>query len=319
MAHEHAHQLEESYYLDQLCTVAACGLLGGIALLLWQTDTLYEYNILVKSFRIWTLLGGAILTGITIIRGISLWSEVGRRKREHVHEHEHSHDHHHHEHGETCDHDHEHEHHHDHGHNHDHDHEHEHGEHAHAHHHHHHDHGHSHAFAPWRYAVLLMPLMLAGLLIYYHYHGLELRYSNSYLLAGGSEEVLNDSGSGGIKKGGDEIRLSFQDLTVIAPNPAMHARVEGNTVKLSGLYKPITDKQFSLMRWKMTCCGADAVPLKARIISPEPLDYQPGSGVEVKGTIEFHKLDSGEFVPVVRLGSLSDIHAVQLGNDVFEK
>jgi hypothetical protein len=161
--------------------------------------------------------------------------------------------------------------------------------------------------------------MLAGLLIYYHYHGLELSYSTNYLLGGAGEEVLNDTGgAAGTGKGGDEIPMKFQDLTVIAPNPAMHARVEGSTVKLSGLYKPITDKQFSLMRWKMTCCGADAVPLKARIISPEPLEFPPAAKVQVKGVLEFHKLDSGEYLPVLRMRSMNDVQRLD-ELDVFEK
>src|SRR5262249_33174841 len=47
------------------------------------------------------------------------------------------------------------------------------------------DHGHGdsheHVFAPWRYAVLLLPLMLSGLMIYYHVQGLKLTYSLEYL------------------------------------------------------------------------------------------------------------------------------------------
>src|SRR5260370_514607 len=273
MAHEHAHQLEESYYLDQLCTIASCGLLGGIGFLLWKTDALIQYNILSTDFRIWTLFGAVVLFGITAIRGIALWSEVGRNKLARAHEHDHNHDHHH-KHGETCAH--------DHGHDHDHHHEHGHedGEHTHAHL--HHDHGHSHAFAPWRYAVLLMPLMLAALLIYYHYHRMELTYSTPYLMGGKAEEILNDSGNASATKNdAKEIPLGFQTLTQDAPNPALHAAYEGNVGTLKGLYKPITDKQFSLMRLKMTCCRADAVPLKVRLISPEPLDYEPRNSVEV--------------------------------------
>src|SRR5439155_19693340 len=126
----------------------------------WKTDALIQYNILSTDFRIWTLFGGVGLAGITVVRGIALWAEVGRNrlaranKRDHGHEHGEACDH---EHGETHAHDHDHE---AHDHDHGHDHGHEHDEHAHANH--HRDHGHVHGFAPWRYAVLLMPLMLAA-------------------------------------------------------------------------------------------------------------------------------------------------------------
>src|SRR5207249_7750262 len=65
----------------------------------------------------------------------------------------HDHDHHDHDHGHHHDHDHEHHHH---------DHDHDHG-HAHAHAHEQtpgHDHGHDHGWAPWRYTVLMLPVVL---------------------------------------------------------------------------------------------------------------------------------------------------------------
>src|SRR5882724_10885619 len=102
MAHEHEHHHGESYYLDQLCTVAACGLLGGIAFLIWRTDLLTTFNILAAQFRVPVLLGGVGLLGLSVLRGVSLWSEVGRRKavaghdhHHHDHAHDHGHDHHH--------------------------------------------------------------------------------------------------------------------------------------------------------------------------------------------------------------------------------
>ena len=347
MSHDHAHHHhDESYYLDQLCTVAASGLLGAIALVLWRTDTLIEYNILKNDFRIWTLLGGIALVAMAVVRGVALWTEVGRKKSAHAHDHEHGescgHDHgascsqdhgdaHDHGHHHAHNHDHGHDHAHDHDHGHDHDHDHSHGhDHSrsddHAHHRGelqslaHDEHGHDHSFAPWRYGVLLMPLLLACLLIYYHFQGWVLRYSDEILFRGATNETeLTDSGSAAASGEHEKVNLFFQELNLAAPNPAKRAYFEGKLGTLDGLFNPITDRQFSLMRWKMTCCGADAVPLKVRIISPESLEkFEPRKGVKVTGVVEFRKLDSGEYIPVMRLRSLNDIERVELGNKIYE-
>ena len=37
MAHDHHHHDQNTYYLEQLFTIAVCGALGGVAVLLWYT------------------------------------------------------------------------------------------------------------------------------------------------------------------------------------------------------------------------------------------------------------------------------------------
>src|SRR5262249_19119922 len=120
-------------------------------------------NMLAPQFHLYVLLSGIALVTLALLRGFALWVQVGKEKEhahdhdhEHVHDHgheHHDHDEHFHEHGAACTHDHAH----DHGHDHEH-----HVGHAHAHHH-HHDHDaadHDHGWAPWRYVVLLVPVIL---------------------------------------------------------------------------------------------------------------------------------------------------------------
>src|SRR5579864_1875761 len=132
MAHDHAHE-GESYYMDQLSGIAAAGLLGGLAFLMWKAQLLTHFKILTPAFNGWVLAGSVLLMCLVVIRAVSLWIEVGKKKQasghEHAHDHDHSHDH---------GHEHEHEHEHEHHHHHEHDHEH-----AHDHDHHHHDHDHA--------------------------------------------------------------------------------------------------------------------------------------------------------------------------------
>jgi hypothetical protein len=188
MAHVHDAD-NDAYYLDQLCLIGICAAFAGVCLSLyfWQTEMLAL--LLAPQFHLFVLLSGVGLLGLVVVRSVTLWRQAGARAQMAGHDHHHHHDHDH----EHCGHDHSHEHHitadphtagaadfrpgsshghehhitadphghthaaapHGHVHHH-HDHDHDHG-HAHGH---DHDHGHDHSWAPWRYVVLLIPIML---------------------------------------------------------------------------------------------------------------------------------------------------------------
>ena len=142
----HIHEDSDTYYLDQLCLIALCGAFGGVclALFFWQAPMLDL--MLGRQFHGLVLASGILLLVLTGIRAVILWKAAGQAKTRLplVHNHGHVHEHHDHEH---CQHDHHHNHDHDHHHDHDHDHGHSHD-------------GHDHDWAPWRYVVLLLPIML---------------------------------------------------------------------------------------------------------------------------------------------------------------
>src|SRR5207302_782376 len=124
-------------YLEQLCTIAICGLMGGVTILLWYQNLL-RY-ILAEKFHAPVLWGGFAILVLVVIRAVAIWVEAGQARAAHDHNHVHDHDH---------DHDHGEHHHHDH-------------EHAQAHAHDlSHDHGHDHGWNPWRYIVLMLPIVL---------------------------------------------------------------------------------------------------------------------------------------------------------------
>jgi hypothetical protein len=167
MAHDHEHMDRQAYYLEQICTIALSGALGGVAVMMYTSpDGLFFLADMFKQPVLW---GGITLLVLVVVRAVTLWISVGQEKAVlaladvgHGH---------HHEHGESCGHNHGHEHGencgHDHGHGahaaHDHDHAHSHGAHDHDHGHSHgagDDHGHSHGGNYWRFAVLLLPVVL---------------------------------------------------------------------------------------------------------------------------------------------------------------
>jgi uncharacterized repeat protein (TIGR03943 family) len=288
MAHAHDHHHGGNYYLDQLCTIAACGALGGVSILMYALrgpdgKPKLEY-ILAPQFFVPVLLGGVALIVLAAIRAVTLWQEAGRGA-DHVHSHN------------GCDHTHDHEH--DHVHEHAHDHAHEH---AHAHTHDHgHDHGHEHGWTPLRYAVLMLPIVL-----YF------LNLPNSSFSAEAIGNMLNkgqvdDSPQQVAKKEG--LVLGFKELANAAYFPEQRQELEGKTGRLKGMFSPISPKEFTLFRVKINCCAADAIPVEVRIISPDNITrFNPKDWVEVEGQIQFRKLKGREkYLPVLMLKSADQV------------
>src|SRR5262249_22553031 len=106
MAHDHSHDDRNTFYLNQLFTIAVCGALGGVAVMLWWSGKISL--MLHPKFFLWVLLGGIALLLLVVLRAVAVWRSVD----EAVTVPEHTHDHCGHDHG-HCHHDHDHEH--DHG------------------------------------------------------------------------------------------------------------------------------------------------------------------------------------------------------------
>jgi hypothetical protein len=84
MSHSHGHSHDHSaYYMEQLCTIAVCGLLGMVAVLLYYQGSLrFMLAHFLHSYVWWS---GLALIGLTIARAVSLWSSSGQH---HCHAHE---------------------------------------------------------------------------------------------------------------------------------------------------------------------------------------------------------------------------------------
>lgn len=286
MAHDHHHHDDAGYFTEQLCTVGISALLGLVSVLLYVNGQL---NLMLSRKLEWTVLAGGItLLALAAIRGTMIWVAAGQnRVAGHTHDHDHVH-----VHGHDHDHAHGH-HHHDHDHAHAEAHDHEHGDHHHHHHHDHehahagHDHGHDHdhSFSAMRYVVLLLPVVLFFL-------GLP----NEGFQIVAAEDVGDIHGATGPVKANSAppVALGFLELTGAAYSPDRRALYEGKNVRLKGAFQSArSDRYFSLVRMKITCCAADAIPLPVVImIDPaskehiNPASYQ-GKWVEVTGQVQF--------------------------------
>jgi hypothetical protein len=329
MAHGHDHHHHggslRDYFVEQLLTIFVVGMFGLVAVLMYQDGRL-RY-ILAKEFHLPVLIGGITVLLLVAVRAVSVWREAGRAGAHgHAHAHAHDHDHHHHDHTHAHDHGHTH----DHGHAHTHDHgpelQHEHGPdcahdhgHAHAHHGHAHSHhhGHSHEFDPgtddhghshdlaWVFArmlVLFFPVALY--LIGVPNSGFSPDRINKLL--GSDEQVSTDVGT--VAQGEGSV-MSFDDLNDAAYDERKREALEGQIGILEGRFRRLGEKQFTLYRLKMTCCAADTVPLKVRIITPTALSgFNDHDWVRVKGEVRFVKSPNvNQYIPVIAVADINDV------------
>jgi hypothetical protein len=332
MAHSHAHAHGEgqtTYFLDQLFTILAAGSVGVVAILMYQTGVLSR--ILVPMFFKPVLIGGVAILAMAVIRAIAVWQLAGARRQAeaeadaalHGHDHGHTHGHSHgldhaHSHGEDCGHDHSHE-----GAC-DHDHSHSRAP-AHSHSSGDDDHGHDHGWAPWRYMVIAIPVFLYLLGLPREGFSEKERDRNRALgaLTNPNRKAMSllagaPAMTKVLRKGEPrELRLGFKELSEAAAMPVRHEAYEGDIGIIRGEFAPIpgTNHEFTLVRWNMTCCRADAIMLETRIVAPEPVRDLDRQWVQVSGVISFQQTEKGKWIPVLTLRSNDDILPTEMTQD----
>jgi uncharacterized membrane protein YcgQ (UPF0703/DUF1980 family) len=102
--------------------------------------------------------------------------------------------------------------------------------------------------------------------------------------------------------------VDFTQLEMAALRPDLRDFYEGKTVRLTGKYVGDDSSKFTLVRYKINCCAADAVPLNAVImIDPKskvqlPLNKLRNQWVQVTGQVQFlQRRDNGTYVPALIL------------------
>jgi hypothetical protein len=326
-AHDHDHDGGDSYFIDQLCMVGLSGAFGVICLCLWfwqpaPPKTPMLQLILGEQFHIYVLLSGIVLSVLAVTRAALLWQQSRdpaflktHDHEHHDHGHDHAHDHKHdgvdgghdHAHGETCGHDHGHEHH------------------AQAHHA-HDDHDkadHDHGWAPWRYVVILVPIILFLLGLPDKPPSIMAKDKSDIALAtlpelacfGAAYDVAESlkATSGKAKP------VDFKLLEVMASKPDLRDYWKNSAVEVRGQFSPVrgTDRQFMLVRLKISCCANDAVQLDVPMLSRESLaglkdpetgaEIKHGDWVKVTGRVEFREVRPGSFMTVLIIAKAGDI------------
>ncbi|MCS6852666.1 MAG: hypothetical protein NZ700_16035 [Gemmataceae bacterium] len=290
MAHSHHHD-DPSYYLEQLCTIGIGGALGGVCIMMYQQGMLRHilaerFNLpggITLPFHAFVLWGGIVLVGLVTVRAVTLWFSVGECQHHGPH---HDHPHHGHDHhpetpepspmaGQPAE----------------------------AH------HGHEHAWNPWRYIVLLLPVVL------YFLNLPNAGFSQDYIARQfRKNDELENTGIVSVPaKGSQPIHLGFLELDRAAGVEKKREEFEGEIGRLQGQFVAgSSSREFSLARMLIRCCAADVVPLRVIVISPTDLPpFEPMQWVEVTGQIQFRKVkDRNEYVPILQLASPADVVAI---------
>lgn len=282
---DQARKLLSSRYLDQLCTIAVGGALGLGAVLMARTGALE--NLLVPFFQKSMLVGGICLVVVAAVRALVLWRSAGRPVavcQHHAHDHTHDacHDHyavHHHEH-ET----------------------------------------HEHAFYPVRYTVLLLPVTLMFL-------GMPSRQFNEDYVRAKVKEVAGKLSAQTeeielqplASKGDQVLYLDVRELERAAMHKETRDFYEGQTARIKGVFAPSNnDRVFNLFRLWRGCCDADAIPIKALIVSRESVTHvHAREWVEVEGQLRFHEVRSNEYLPILQVTSNDKIVKIPPAPSVF--
>ena len=287
MANEHHHHDNATeYYIEQLIGIGISLSIAYVCIMLWWPFPIYggdgqiiSYGrklsiILHPKFHFWVLTGSIILLGFVSVRIIALWLESGKLKSDHKHVH-----------GPDC----------DHGHEHDHDHNHVHGPDC---NHEHKDessghedcgHDHSHGSAPVRFIVLLLPIVLFFLNV-----------PNEVFSNVKGVDLSQFGEVGSVAEKGIDFNVGFLQLEMASMTQESRNHYEGKTVRLIGKYVGEEEKRFSLIRFKINCCAADAVPLNAVMMvdpnSPEKLAWKKNANkwVQVTGRVHFLKRKDNE-------------------------
>lgn len=101
---------------------------------------------------------------------------------------------------------------------------------------------------------------------------------------------------------GPALNIDFKTLEKAAYDPEQRQRWQGQTVRVRGQFAPhpSSDRVFSLARFSIQCCRADAIQLNVTIVSRESLaGIVANQWVEVTGKVEFRERNGSFFTLMI--------------------
>jgi hypothetical protein len=107
---------------------------------------------------------------------------------------------------------------------------------------------------------------------------------------------------------------SFEELSKAANDEGNRDRLTGQTAILEGRIRRIDSRQFTLFHLKMTCCAADVVPLKVRIVlkSGTLSGLDDFDWVRMTGRIQFVQApNSKRYIPVILVEDIRHIRRIE--------
>lgn len=270
--HDHAHGHDHHHdhgdeYLEQLFTIGICGAFGAVAVGLAVpalTSSDPSSTSILKTILSPDFHAFVLVAGVVLL-AMTLIRVIALWQESGAHAH--------HEHGPDCNHAHA-------------DCGHDHGPDG------HHDHNHGGVY--WRAVVLLFPIVL------FIWGQPNQGFSTAWLDVHTAGGELGSVKTIAAKAGGR--KFSFDELNAFANNADKRESEEGKTATVKGQIRKIGDREATLYRLKMTCCAADTIPLKARIVTENSLGgIADHAWVEVTGQLQFVPMTgTSEYMPVLK-------------------
>jgi uncharacterized membrane protein YcgQ (UPF0703/DUF1980 family) len=140
-----------------------------------------------------------------------------------------------------------------------------------------------------------------------------LNIPNGVFSANATEDTSKDlaAAAGDVKDKGFAPQIGFKQLEAAAQTPQMRDEFTGQSVRLVGKFVGEDSTRFTLARFQINCCSADAIPLKAVVlVDPNSKERQnvkslKDKWVQVTGQVQFQSRplpnnpSKVEYVPVV--------------------
>jgi uncharacterized membrane protein YraQ (UPF0718 family) len=114
--------------------------------------------------------------------------------------------------------------------------------------------------------------------------------------------------------GGKVEDVDFKTLEGAAADEDDRKYWQGRNIRVKGQFMPRSgsDQAFQLVRYKMKCCSADAIPIQVVMFCSQSVaDIAPGNWVQVTGQISFAQVSQNRWVTVLRVPRRAEIKAVE--------
>jgi hypothetical protein len=126
-----------------------------------------------------------------------------------------------------------------------------------------------------------------------------------------------------LTRASDVINVTFGEMATFAYSPERRRAYQGRTARMLGQFAGSDPNNFDLVRVKITCCAADAIPLGVKVMRDpslkQDLEKLPSNTwVEVTGRLQFGKRkDREEYVTILLVSSPKDVQTKEAPADPY--
>jgi hypothetical protein len=126
-----------------------------------------------------------------------------------------------------------------------------------------------------------------------------------------------------LTRASDVIDVTFGEMATFAYSPERRQAFQGRTARMVGQFAGSDPNNFDLVRVKITCCAADAIPLGVKVMRDPSLKHDleklpANAWVKVTGRLQFGKRkDRDEYVTLLMVSSPKDVQQVAAPADPY--